>query len=290
VHQRTGIVATRKYFVADPRQYRLGRQRQAVGGDPVTQQVALARRRQFGERRQRETARVLEAAVTKIHGRQGIGQLQLVGLVCRGARQDPGDARPVLLQVGHDPLAQQVAVVPQVGVAGVLHPAQTLPLGIGANRLAAHIQQRPYQPAAAEPRTFRHGRQAPGAGAAKQLQQQRLGLIIEMLGGHQHGIGRQPVGQAPVACRARRRLGTFAAPRLCLHPQYVKTDTQFLAHRATMNLPVTGLALQLVVDVHGSQRSRQLGTPRGQQMQQNVGIDAAAVGDPVGGRRRQSVQ
>ncbi len=71
-----------------------------------------------------------------------------------------------------------------------------------------------------------------------------------MLGGHQHGIGRQPVGQPPVACGARRRLGAFAAPRVRRNPQRVKRNAQFLAYGTAMELPVTGLPLQLVVDVH----------------------------------------
>jgi hypothetical protein len=70
----------------------------------------------------------------------------------------------------------------------------------------------------------------------------------------------------------------------------MKCDAQFLAHGAAMEFPVTGLALQLVVDVHSPKRAGQLGTLRGQQMQQHVGIDTAAIGDPVGGRRWQSLQ
>ena len=117
-----------------------------------------------------------------------------------------------------------------------------------------------------------------------------LGLVFEVLGGHQHGSARQPVDQALVARGARRRLGTLAAPRLRLDLQRLKTHLQLLAHRAAMDLPVTGLPLQLVVDMHSPQRSRQLGSLRGQQMQQHMGIDTAAIGDPVGRRRWQSGQ
>ena len=87
-----------------------------------------------------------------------------------------------------------------------------------------------------------------------------------MLSGGQYRIGRQPVGQRPVTCRARRRFRALTGARLALHTQQMKGHAQFVTDRAAVNLPVAGLLLDLMVDVYGSQRARQLPAGFGQQL------------------------
>ena len=57
-------------------------------------------------------------------------QLELVGLVRRGARQHPVDTRPVLPEKWHQLVPQQVAIIAQVVITRVFNPAQLVLMGV----------------------------------------------------------------------------------------------------------------------------------------------------------------
>ena len=54
-----------------------------------------------------------------------------------------------------------------------------------------------------------------------------------------------------------------------------------------MRIPGAGSGLQAMVDMHGGNAARQPGAQGRQGMQQHVGVEPAAVGDPAAGVGRQ---
>jgi hypothetical protein len=71
------------------------------------------------------------------------------------------------LQHRHDLVTNDVAPVAEVHIAFILDPAQAVVFGVGAQRRAREIEQRPGQPAGTEVGERRDRRQAVYAGAAQ---------------------------------------------------------------------------------------------------------------------------
>ena len=194
----------------------------------------------------------------------------------------------MLLQVGHDPLAQQVAVVTQLGVAGVFHPAQALLLSVGANRRARHIQERPHQPARREGCQQTDAGKAGGTAAAHQVQEKGLGLVLRMVRGEEHFLGLQQPGDHPVAGVARGFFEAAARVGDDLEMLAEKRNVAFQAECAAVFQPLVRRIVQAVVEVNGLQRRREVVTGFVKRLQQGGGVGAAAETHPVPPRTRQA--
>ena len=98
-------------------------------------------------------------------------------------------------------------------------------------------EQRAQQVTAAEWRQPGHCGQPLHAAAAQQLQQQRLRLVVPVLGGQQVVPLRQPGFQHGIACRPRRGLAALAGDGTAIHLQGDIMDTESGADGAAMLIP-----------------------------------------------------
>jgi hypothetical protein len=103
-------------------------------------------------------------------------------------------------------VAQKVSVSMEVTVAWIFDPAQTFGLRIAAQRGSAEVKQRPPKSAWWTRRDLRHRGKAPQTGAAKQLEQQCLCLIVLVMGGQEQVPGFHGARQRRVTGRPGRRL------------------------------------------------------------------------------------
>ncbi len=133
----------------------------------------------------------------------------------------------------------------------------------------------------------RHRRQALDPGAAQQLQQQRLGLVVEMMGRQQHRLRAQRARDRRVAGTSRGRLRTLAGRRTRIHDEAGEFDAECIADLTAMNGPITGRRLQAMIDVYCPERRRQFGAQHGERVQQHGRVEPATEPDPVGRRSRQ---
>ncbi len=102
--------------------------------------------------------------------------------------------------------------------------------------------------------THRHGRQAGKSGAAQQLQQQRLRLILRMMRGQQAFARPQIPREAQVTRVARRRLDRHAAAGLNRNWNDAERNAQSRAQRGAGLAQGSGRRLQPMIDVHGANR------------------------------------
>ena len=117
-----------------------------------------------------------------------------------------------------------------------------------------YAEQRAQMPTVAEGSTHRHGRQAGKSGAAQQLQQQRLRLILRMMRGQQAFARSQVAGEAQVTRVARRRLDRHAAAGVDGHRNDAERDAEPRAKRGA-GLAQSGRGrLQPMIDVHRANR------------------------------------
>ena len=129
-----------------------------------------------------------------------------------------------------------------------------------------------------------HAGQARRAGAAQQLQQHRLGLVVLVVGREQqaHAMRRAQLAQGRVAALAgrlfRARLGIFfQGDTACL-----EGDAQAGAQLRAVGQPGIRIRAQAVVHVKRVQGHAVLLSPGMRQVQQGRGIEAAAQGDADG--------
>jgi hypothetical protein len=173
-------------------------------------------------------------------------------------------------------VAEEVARVPAVGIALVVDPGERLRFRVRGQPRAREPEQRAQQGRAS--RTVRGHRGEPvRAGAAQKLQQQRLGLIVGMVG-QRHGVDVRGA-QARVARRARQRLEGFAAAALQVQPMRGQRHAALRTLRCAERRPVVGVRRQAVVDVDGGQREL---VPRGAPdggLEQHHRVDPARQGD-----------
>ena len=139
-----------------------------------------------------------------------------------------------------------------------------------------------------------HAGQTRRAGAAQQLQQHRLGLVVLVVGCEQqaHAMHRAQLAQSRIAALAgrlfRARLGIFfQGDTACL-----EGDAQAGAQLRAVGQPGIRIRAQAVVHVKRVQGHAVLLRPGMRQVQQGRGIEAAAQGDADGtaGWRHASLQ
>ena len=202
----------------------------------------------------------------------------------RRARQIGGRLGPVRRKQRHDLPAQKIAGEAGVRIGRIFYPRESVLPGIGFQLSTRHRQQRAHQLALAKRPGCRHAAQATHASATQQAKQQRLGLIVTMLGGEQHVAGPQRRGEGGIARLARR---LFQAGGVALHLDMgnLQWDAQPLTHRAAMRRPGFGSGLQTMGNMNGRKRRQRLALAQlGQQMQQHGGIQAAGEGHAPGRR------
>lgn len=173
---------------------------------------------------------------------------------------------------------QRVAGIAGIAIGGVLDPRERMGPGIGFDVAARHVQPGAQQCHAALAR-HRHGRQAVEPGAAQQLQQHGLGLVVEVVGGQQEG------GAGLGAERVERGVTGFArgfldaATGICGHPHapHAERGANGGGHPRAGGLPCIRIGLQAMVDVQCDQPHRHAGgiAPRSDGMQQRRGIPPA---------------
>jgi hypothetical protein len=286
-HQRLRILACRQHLRHHLRQQGGGRHGQAALGEPVAQQVVDAVQAEGAQARQVEAVAVQRGR--QILGRQlaqeALGRLH-VGAGTHDALFEAGEGAR---QHRHHLVAQGVAGVAGVGVRFVLDPADTFLRRKGFQVGACLRQQRTrhHQLLVAEQARCAVGRihagQAGGAGAAQQLQQHGLGLVVEVVGGQQEvdAVAAAHRAEGGVAQLARGRFD--AAPALLDHDgALVEGRAKSGGRRGAMRGPGIGVGAEAMMDVEGEQGTARM---RGRKTQQHHRIEAAAEGDRDARRR-----
>ncbi len=125
--------------------------------------------------------------------------------------------------------------------------------------------------------------QAADARAAQQPQQQRLELVVAVVGRQQPFAGRQQLAEHAIARIARSRLEALPRREIDRHARGDEFRAECRGRRGAVRAPRGGLRVQAVVDVRGTHSRRQLeAAERGQQ---HSGVETAAERD--GQARRQ---
>ena len=151
---------------------------------------------------------------------------------------------------------------------------------------ARNLEQRPHVPAGAQRAARGHGRHALHAGAAQELQQQRLGLVLGMVRGQQALARPQLPRQRRVTRIAGRRLDGLAMACIDNHGRRIERNAQLAAQGLTGATELGGGGLQTVIHMHGPQRQpAERRIQLRQCRQQTGGIGTAADGDHQAGRR-----
>ena len=226
-------------------------------------------------------------------GGQGVGDqlvepVALVGGQGGGAGQGPGRPRAQLLQQGEQPLADPVAQGAVAGVGRVLAPFQADGGAAGPGLGPADAEQGPEQTAAADG----HAGQAVRACPPQQLQQHRLGLVVEGVAGGQPAaaelVGGRPQGAVPG--RPGRALGAGLAVLAQVgggegaDPGGEAEGLGMVGHEGGVGRRARP---QPVVDGdHGQPPAARAGQgPQGVEQGQGVGAPGDGDRDPVAGRR-----
>ncbi len=116
---------------------------------------------------------------------QLLQQRLLLGAQRHAARRGLGHGGPAGLELGNEPLAQEVAVITHILIALILHPA----IGETGRHIGqldpAHLEQGAQQQATGKGLVRHHACQPAQAGATLERQQQGLQLIVLMVGSEQ---------------------------------------------------------------------------------------------------------
>jgi len=146
-----------------------------------------------------------------------------------------------------------------------------------------HTQQRPQMcsPPARLALQLGHGRQPVRAGAAQQLQQQRLGLIV-LLVGRQDEI-RVQRGKNLQTRPARRRFDAGRIGVCNLHAMNAQFDAMCFTQPSTKFCPVIRLGRQAVVDVNRLHFEGMFFAQRTQGVQQDDRVDSSRQGEHQAG-------
>ena len=156
---------------------------------------------------------------------------------------------------------------------------QVVLAGMGFERRARDVQQRPPQLAGAEIAVFAHCRQALHAGAAQGAQQEGLGLVVAVMRQRQAFARAQDSGERRMAGAARGRLGAFAGVRVHLHPHHLQRHLPSPADVLAVRGPGVGGGLQPVVHMHRAQAACAHRRGMREKVQQHGRIQAAAEAD-----------
>src|SRR5690606_16390696 len=114
----------------------------------------------------------------EVQGREVVQQHCRFALQRAAALQGIAHGWPAGLQWRQDALAQVVAVVPGIGIAGILDPAQALLLRPGMQRFARPGQQGAQQPPLPQWPLSRNTREATWPAAAPEEQEDGLALVV----------------------------------------------------------------------------------------------------------------
>ena len=257
----------------------------------MAQNQSLLCRRKLREARHDECVAAIVGDAMQEFGSKLIQQILRLGAVRRATRQRLVGARPARAQHGHDLPAQIVAGKPNITVARILDPAQLVFLGVGGQLGSTDLKQGPSQKSGSECRSLGHGGQAGNARTAQQLQQQRLGLIVPVLGGQQRVAGAEQAAECGIARAACRGFRTFPALRSRVHVANRERDVQCAAGFRAGCDPVIGMVLEAMMDVGRGQWQIGLrASQRMAEMQQYGRVQAAAERHPIPRAGRVTVQ
>ena len=174
-------------------------------------------------------------------------------------------------------MPEKIAVEAPLRVRGILHPVQLMGLGVGGQDPLGAIQQGPGVAALAQGSEEGHGGQPLDPGPAQQAQQQGLHLVFPVVRRRQDIARLHERLQGLVALGAGPAFGTGPPRRGGIDIQDLDPDAQGMADLAAMGRPGAALRREVVVDMDGVQFPRGFRRGPGQQVQQDMGIHAAAV-------------
>ena len=121
----------------------------------------------------------------------------------RTSRQGGVSVRPALAKQRQHTVAQEVAVMAVVRIAGILDPAQAMLPGVGVQGGAGGVQQRAPQVASVEGSPLLHRTKSIRAGTSQGAEQEGFRLIVEMVGEREDGGSVQRRGKCTLSGRAR---------------------------------------------------------------------------------------
>ena len=206
------------------------------------------------------------------------------------ARECGRSVRPALFQQRHDLLAQEVAVVRGVQVAGIVDPRQTMLAGVAFKEVKRGVQQRTPMPSAGKGAPVAHRRQPIHARSAQGTQQEGFRLVLQVMRGHQYLAGRHCLGERRIARVAGGRLHALAGVDGNPHMHDLQRYAPVIADALAVRGPVFGCRLQAVMDVDGAKDTLERRF-RMEPVQQDSRIQTAAEADQQGrhdgGRGRQ---
>ena len=172
-----------------------------------------------------------------------------------GTSQGPASRRETGFDSGQDAMAQVVAGETQIGVAGVIDPAEFFFLCIGKDFLSANFQQRAQAPGSSCGicRRFnsRHCPRTLDACTTQQAKKDSFGLVIAMMPKDEPIAGHlRQRGMASNAC------GFFQPAWMTtryIDPEYVQGYAALVAETSTEILPPISRLVKPMMDVHGLQ-------------------------------------
>jgi hypothetical protein len=174
----------------------------------------------------------------------------LLGEALRAARR----RRPALHEPGHHRAAQEIAVVLETSVRGVLEPAEIPGLRLREDLGAAAAEQRTREPTTAERHPLLNRPQPAHAGAAHDPEQHGFELIVAMMRREQHVAWGQQIRERRVARRARGCFETRARAPLDLDANGDELDAERASRRLAVRAPERRVGMQPVIDVRRAQR------------------------------------
>ncbi|MDD5249860.1 MAG: hypothetical protein PHY45_12790 [Rhodocyclaceae bacterium] len=187
----------------------------------------------------------------------------------RGARQVRRAARKARFESGQHFMAQMIARETGIGIALVVDPAQPMRAGVSLDRIASNGEKRTQQSAI----RLLHRRRAAQAGAAQQIEQQRLGLIVAMMRKYDP-IVRRP-RERRVACAPGGRLQAVRRIAFDLDAFHGEGNIPRRAQRTTVIFPAIGVGAQGMMDMERRQRNLAAWRRVTQGMQQDDRIQTA---------------
>jgi hypothetical protein len=267
----------------------------APGRQEVTQQVAGAGGRELAEGRRRERALLQGSGAVEgchlVHERRGLREMP------RGA----GDRRPIRGEAhgyfGQDLVTEKVSLEMDIGVALVLDPGETARPGIRFDFRASHVEKRTedcrirdsgfgIQSLTTSPSRLlnpgswilnpdeRHGRQSLDPCAAEELQQQRLDLVVLVVG--ENDVIAGLTGKNLVTGGTCGSLEALASRHR--HVYAAEGNTAGAADTPAKSGPAARLRAQLVIYVQRGKSDPQTGAQPVEDIQQDHRIDPAAQG------------
>ncbi len=288
------VVARRRQLpqhVGKPRGRR--RARLLLAQEPA-QQIARARRVERAKGGAVERAAV--EGGSRVDPGEFVEQRSRFRLVAGRAHQYAGIAWRDRPERRNEIRAKRIAAIAMVGIAFVVDVVQAMLREVSVERCARNGEKRPQPPDAAHKPRRRHGGQAAGAGAAQQLQQQRLGLVVGVM--RQQHRGCAPLARERferlVTRRSRSSLDADARAARNTHLARRASNPVRRAQRGAEARPGVGVAGQPMMDVQGDDLAARGGGDACRRVEQRDGIATArqrnADAPAVGQRLREQIR